>query len=86
MSNATVSNLGQAAASGSTTALFLKVFSGEVLTAFEDAQSTADKHVVRSISSGQSAQFPVMGKATASYHTAGNEITGGSITHNERVI
>ena len=86
MSNATVSNLGQAAATGSTTALFLKVFSGEVLTAFEDAQSTADKHVVRSISSGQSAQFPVMGKATASYHTAGNEITGGTITHNERTI
>ena len=55
MSNAVVSNIGQAAASGSTTALFLKVFSGEVLTAFEDAQSTADKHVVRSISSGQSA-------------------------------
>lgn len=25
-------------------------------------------------------------KASASYHTAGNEITGGSITHNERTI
>lgn len=86
MAAATVSNLGQAAATGSTTALFLKVFAGEVLTAFEDAQTTLDKHVVRSISSGQSAQFPIMGKATAEYHTAGAEITGTAITHNERNI
>jgi hypothetical protein len=64
----------------------LKVFSGEVITAFETANSTLDKHLVRTISSGKSAQFPIVGKATASYHTAGNEITGGSITHNERTI
>ena len=86
MSNATVSRIGQAAGSGSTTALFLKVFSGEVITAFETANSTLDKHMVRTISSGKSAQFPVTGKATASYHTIGNEITGGTLTHNERVI
>ena len=86
MSNAVVSRIGQAAGSGSTTALFLKVFSGEVITAFETANSTLDKHMVRTISSGKSAQFPVTGKATASYHTIGNEITGGTITHNERVI
>ena len=86
MSNYTVSNIGQNAGSGSTTASFLKIFSGEVITAFETANSTLDKHLVRTISSGKSAQFPVVGKATASYHTAGNEITGGSITHNERTI
>ena len=86
MSNATVSRIGQAAGSGSTTALFLKVFAGEVITAFETANSTLDKHMVRTISSGKSAQFPVTGKATASYHTIGNEITGGTLTHNERVI
>ena len=86
MSNYTVSNIGQNAGSGSTTASFLKVFSGEVITAFETANSTLDKHLVRTISSGKSAQFPIVGKATASYHTAGNEITGGSITHNERTI
>ena len=86
MSNYTVSNIGQNAGSGSTTASFLKIFSGEVITAFETANSTLDKHLVRTISNGKSAQFPVVGKATASYHTAGNEITGGSITHNERTI
>lgn len=86
MSNYTVSNIGQNAGSGSTTASFLKIFSGEVITAFETANSTLDKHLVRTISNGKSAQFPIVGKATASYHTAGNEITGGSITHNERTI
>ncbi len=87
MSNYTVSDIGQNAGSGSTTAAFLKVFSGEVITAFETANSTLDKHLVRTISSGKSAQFPVVGKVTtAAYHTAGNEITGGSVTHNERTI
>jgi len=86
MSNYTVSNIGQNAGAGSTTASFLKIFSGEVITAFETANSTLDKHLVRTISNGKSAQFPIVGKATASYHTAGNEITGGSITHNERTI
>lgn len=87
MSNYTVSNIGQNAGSGSTTASFLKIFSGEVITAFETANSTLDKHLVRTISSGKSAQFPVVGKVTtAAYHTAGNEITGGSVTHNERTI
>ena len=86
MSNYTVSHIGENADTGSTTASFLKVFSGEVITAFETANSTLDKHLVRTISSGKSAQFPIIGKATASYHTSGNEITGGSITHNERTI
>jgi hypothetical protein len=86
MSNYTVSNIGQNAGAGSTTASFLKVFAGEVITAFETANSTLDKHLVRTISNGKSAQFPIVGKASASYHTAGNEITGGSVNHNERTI
>jgi hypothetical protein len=40
----------------------------------------------RSISSGKSATFPVMGRVDASYHTAGAEITGSDINHNEKVI
>ena len=40
----------------------------------------------RSISSGKSATFPVMGRVGASYHTAGAEITGSDINHNEKVI
>lgn len=37
------------------TALHLKVYAGEVLTAFEQASVTMDKHQVRRITSGKSA-------------------------------
>jgi len=86
MSNANVSFAGQINNTGDTQALFLKVFAGEVLTAFEETNVTADKHTVRAISSGKSAQFPVTGKTTASYHTPGTEILGQQIASNERVI
>jgi len=86
MSNYTVSNLGQVAAAGSTNALFLQLFSGEILTAFERANVALDKTQVRTISNGKSAAFPIIGKTTAAYHTAGTELTGVAIKHNERVI
>ena len=86
MANANVSNLGQANTAGDSQALFLKVFAGEVLTAYEEACVTADKHIVRSISSGKSAQFPITGKTTASYHTPGSEILGTAVPTNEVVI
>ena len=41
---------------------------------------------VRSISSGKSATFPVIGTTSASYHTVGNEITGTQVKHNEKII
>ncbi|MQB00198.1 MAG: hypothetical protein GEU78_07890 [Actinobacteria bacterium] len=40
------------------TGLFLKLFGGEVFAAFSEAVHTADKHYMREISSGKSAQFP----------------------------
>jgi hypothetical protein len=49
MSNATPSRLGQVEAAGSADALFLKQFSGEVLTAFEQTTVTADKQMLRTI-------------------------------------
>ena len=86
MSNATVSFLGKANNTGDDNALFLKVFSGEVLAAFQRRNQMLDMTMVRTISQGKSAQFPAIGKTTASYHTAGNEITGTVINKNERVI
>ena len=56
------------------------------LTSFERASKTEGADMVRSISSGKSATFPVMGRVGASYHTAGAEITGSDINHNEKVI
>ena len=89
MANATVSRLGLVNNTGTDfDALFLKVFSGEVLTAFTRNNIFNDQlHSVRTITSGKSAQFPVLGTATASYHTPGNLLTGGNqIRHGERLI
>lgn len=82
----TVSRLGQANGAGDATALFLKVFAGEVLAAFAETNVALSRSMVRSISSGKSAQFPATWKGTASYHTPGTQLVGSTIGHNERVI
>ncbi len=87
MSNATPSRLGQINQAGATDALFLKVYAGEVLTAFEETNVMMDKHIVRTIPHGKSAQFPATWKTDAAYHTPGNELTGSQkIVHAERII
>ena len=86
MANASPVSVGKVNAGGSEDALFLKVFAGEVLTSFERASKTQGADMERSIASGKSATFPVMGRVGASYHTAGAEITGSDINHNEKVI
>lgn len=86
MADAIVSRLGQINGAGAVDSLFLKIFAGEVLTSFEQTQVMMDKHQVRTITHGKSAQFPVMGRADAYYHTPGQEILGGKIKHAERVI
>jgi hypothetical protein len=84
--------LGQVNASGAVDALFLKVFSGEILTTFEEFNVMKDLHTVRTISNGKSAQFPVTGIATAKYHTPGENIADAgnsylsAIKHAEKVI
>ena len=94
------SRYGQDLGTGSATALFLKVFSGEVLTVFEQQNQVLPLVRTRTISSGKSAQFPVTGVAHAKYHTPGESVlvedaagdTAGetlyntSMTHSERVI
>lgn len=83
----TLSRLGRVNEAGDVDALFLKLFSGEVLTQFEKTTTFTDKHQVRNITSGKSAQFPVIGrKSGASYHTPGTWIDGDSIKHAEVTI
>ena len=86
MSDFNVSRIGQADGTGDATALFLKVFPGEVMGAFNETNKMEALHVTRTIASGKSAQFPAIGKTTASYHTPGNLIVGQNILQNERVI
>lgn len=86
MAYATTLNIGQVNGAGLTDALFLKVFLGEVLTAFETANVAAARHLVRTIDSGKSASFPATWKVTGGYHTPGAEIVGQMAFVNERVI
>lgn len=57
MANATAHRVGAVNGGADKTELFMKVFGGEVLTAFEEANKTLDKQTIRSISSGKSASF-----------------------------
>ena len=56
MANATAARIGQINQSGAVDALFLKVFAGEVLATFDRVNVMLDKHMVRTITSGKSAQ------------------------------
>jgi len=62
------------------TALFLKLFAGEVLSTFETTSVMLPLHTVRTISEGKSAQFPVTGIATAGYHVPGTSIIDGAMS------
>lgn len=59
-------------------AVFLEIFSGEVLTVFNTKNIFKDLHRVRTITEGKSASFPALGKATARYHTPGTPILGSN--------
>lgn len=73
---------------GDQLALFLKVFSGEVLTAFTRASKVMNNHMIKTIDSGKSTSFPVMGRGKAHYLPAGSNLDDlrETIPHNEVVI
>lgn len=67
-------------------ALFLQVYGGEVLTAFKKATVFENLHKVRTIPSGKSASFPIIGLNSAAYHTPGTMLVGNQVKHAETVI
>ncbi|WEU68278.1 major capsid protein [Escherichia phage vB_Ec_Tarrare] len=81
-------NQGKGATGTDALALFLKVFGGEVLTAFARTSVTTSRHMVRSISSGKSAQFPVIGRTQAAYLKPGENLDDirKDIKHTEKTI
>jgi len=88
MSNyAAPSRLGQkAGGADNAKELFLKTFTGEVLTAFNTNNIAMPLHRVRTISQGSSAQFPLTGIATTDTLQAGNEVIPSAIAHSEKVV
>lgn len=83
-----ISNPGQKLSAGDRDALFMKVFTGEVLTAFARTSVMMSRHQVRTISHGKSASFAVMGRTRAKYLAPGNSLDDQrkKMEHNERVI
>ena len=73
---------------GDQLALFLKVFGGEVLTAFTRASKVMNNHMIKTIDSGKSTSFPVIGRGKAHYLPAGSNLDDlrEAIPHNEVVI
>lgn len=86
MSDANVTRLGQINGSGDVDALFLQLYAGEVLTAFEGNTVMMERHQVRTISHGKSASFPAVGLIDAYYHVPGSEILGQKVNQSEAVI
>ena len=73
--------------SSDTNEMFLKLFSGEVLASFERSTVMQGKVRERTISGQKSAQFPLIGRASAAgYHTPGTEITPDQIINSEKII
>ena len=81
-----VARSGRVGQSGDPRELFLKQFSGEVLTSFEEKNIAMPLHRVRTISNGKSAQFPSIGTIGAAYHQAGQTILGDTVDHNEVTV
>lgn len=83
-----ISNPGQKLSEGQRDALFMKVFSGEVLTAFARNTVMMSRHQVRTIDHGKSASFAVMGRTRAKYLAPGDSLDDQrkKMEHNERVI
>lgn len=83
-----ISNPGKKLSEGQRDALFMKVFSGEVLTAFARNTVMMSRHQVRTIDHGKSASFAVMGRTRAKYLAPGESLDDQrkKFEHNEKVI
>ena len=79
---------GQTNKAGDVRNLYLKLYAGEVMSAFQTRNIMMDYCRVRSIKKGKSAQFIMTGKyRNAEYHTPGKEIMPDVIAANaERVV
>jgi hypothetical protein len=82
----TLSRVGQVDKAGSVLANFEDVLLGEVIAAYEQKVTLEPLTRSRNISHGKSATFDAVYIAATEYFTAGNEITGGDIAHQQITI
>jgi hypothetical protein len=86
MANENPALIGAANATGDDRALFYKIFTGEVLTAYSEKNVMESRHRIRNISGQKSASFANTGRAFGGVHAPGEEIFGQDMRHNETVI
>ena len=86
MADMVASRSGQIDGAGDAKAIFLKVFAGEVLTAYEQIVVLKELTRQRTITSGKSASFPAIFQADTEYHSVGAEILGTAVLHAEVVV
>ena len=88
MADVTIGQLGKLQGNADLLEGFMKVFAGEVITAFERSTNTVNRHMVRTIENGKSASFPIMGRTNAHYLKPGKNLDDlrENIVHNELVI
>ena len=67
-------------------AMYLTLFAEEVFQVYFSKTMMKDKVRVKQIAGGKEFTFPLVGRTTAAYHTAGEALTGGTILHNEQKI
>ena len=81
-------NQGKGVSSEDKLGMFMTYATNEVLAAFARTTVTMDKHMVRNISYGKSATFPVMSRASARYLPTSAKLSEGrkEIKQTERVI
>lgn len=66
--------------------LYLKTFSGEILTYFNNATVMEGKDMSMSVSGTRQVQFPVFGRSVAQRHTPGAELVPSAFPVSERTI
>jgi hypothetical protein len=86
MADFTADRIGQIEGAGDDRALFLKLFSGEVITRIPEQMETKGLTWDKVLRSGKSYQFPYTGTLVPQYHVPGTELVGQTTKNNERVI
>ena len=86
MSDYPYNAVGQINNSGDERALFLKQYAGEILSVMPEKQNSLGMTFKKVLKGAKSYQFPYLGKMTAKYHTAGQQLTGQATGQNEKVI
>lgn len=86
MTNMTPDRLGQINSAGDAKATFLKVFGGEVITAYDEVNVMDALHWQRTIEHGKSAGFPMTGKIGAGFHVPGTQLLGNQKLNKNEII